>query len=199
MDVSCITTQQMLYWTVDVPSSVCRSGIKSFLCLLALEYASRLKIRPLGRGACKYAYPAGTLSIWEPWPPSFSQCGAGGVRGGIGISSGVGCLGRSGRGAPIPLYLQHVWGFFVVPFWQGRQLSVWFSQTIAVLQPSPFYALETQLPIHSLHRLQLKVSWKGIVFPLLSPAKTLPWPFWPYSRFGACGIVLAIPDLLALP
>jgi len=36
----------------------------------------------------------------------------------------------SDRGAPVPLHLQHVCGFIVAPFWQGRQPWVWFSETI---------------------------------------------------------------------
>jgi len=40
---------------------------------------------------------------------------------------GAGC----GGGAPVPLCLQQVWGFFAVPLGQERQLSVWFSWSIA--------------------------------------------------------------------
>jgi len=36
-------------------------------------------------------------------------------------------------------------------------------------------------------------------FHLLWQAKSLLWPFWPYSRQGACQTVLVVPDLLALP
>jgi len=36
-------------------------------------------------------------------------------------------------------------------------------------------------------------------FPVLRHAKTLLWPFWPFSRPGTCRTVPAVPDLLALP
>jgi len=47
--------------------------------------------------------------------------------------------------------------------------------------------------------LGVRFLWSGIVFPLSWSAKTLFWPFWPYSRPGACQTVPAVPDLLALP
>ena len=46
--------------------------------------------------------------------------------GGDGIRSGVGCLRRTGGGAPIPLRIHRVWVFLAVLFSQGRQPSVWF-------------------------------------------------------------------------
>jgi len=52
--------------------------------------------------------------------------GPGCVLGGGGVGSGVGSQRRAGGGAPIPLRLQRVCGFFAVPFSQGRQPDVWF-------------------------------------------------------------------------
>jgi len=66
-------------------------------------------------------------------------------------------------------------------------------------QPLPFYALETQHPTSSLLGLWPKVSWSNTVFSLLGHNKTCLWPFWPYSRPGACWTVSAVHDLLALP
>jgi len=66
-------------------------------------------------------------------------------------------------------------------------------------QPLYFYGKPTQLPASSLFRLPPKVAWLLIESPLLWCTKTLLWPFWRYSRLGACQTVLAVPDLLALP
>jgi hypothetical protein len=57
------------------------------------------------------------------WFCSLSPGGAGGV-------PGWGCAGRGG-GAPVSSHLLCDCGFFGVPDWQGRQLSVWFWQIIA--------------------------------------------------------------------
>jgi hypothetical protein len=48
-----------------------------------------------------------------------------GVPGAGGVGSGVRTLRRAGGGAPVPLHLQRVCGFFAVPVWQGRQPDVW--------------------------------------------------------------------------
>lgn len=69
---------------------------------------------------------------------------------------------------------------------------------VLLLQPLPFYAQETQHPACYLLGFQYQVFISGIVFPLLSCAKTLIWLFWPYSRAGACWTVLVVPDLCAL-
>jgi len=45
--------------------------------------------------------------------------GAGGMPGRGGVGSGVRCLSLSGGGAPVPLHLQHVHGFFAVPLLRG--------------------------------------------------------------------------------
>ena len=52
--------------------------------------------------------------------------GAGGVPGSGGVGSAVRSLRQSGGGVPVPVNLQHVCGFFAVPFWHGRQPDVWF-------------------------------------------------------------------------
>ena len=66
-------------------------------------------------------------------------------------------------------------------------------------QPAPLYAPETQNPTSSLCGPRCEVSWSHISSPLLRHAKTLLWPFWPYSRPGTCRTVPAVPDLHALP
>ena len=131
MDVSCITMQQVVYQPVDVSSSVSKSGSKSLSCLRSLAYASWLKNWALGIGLWIYTYPGSTPSIWDRWACFLLLGGTCGISGGFGIDSGVGCLSRSGGGAPMPLHLQRVWGFCVMPCWQGRQPSVWFSRKIA--------------------------------------------------------------------
>jgi len=73
------------------------------------------------------------------------------------------------------------------------------SPGVIILQLSPFYAQQIQHPTSSLPGLLRKVSWTGDVLPLSRRAKTLFWPFLPYSRRGACLTVLAVPDLVALP
>jgi len=135
MDVSCITTQQIVYKPVDVSSSVSKSGSKSLSCLRFLAYASWLISWALGRGVGIYTYQGATPSISDQCAGSMLPGGTGGVSGGCGIGSGVGCLSRSGGCAPVPLRLQRVWGICAVPFWQGRQPSVWFCQSTAQCLP----------------------------------------------------------------
>jgi len=131
MDVSCITTQQIVYKPVDVPSSVSKSGLKSLSRLRSLAFVSRLENWALGRGECINIYLGGTPSISDMWAASLLPGGTGGVSGGCGVGSGVSCLSCSGWGAPVPMRLQRVRGFCAVPIWQGRQPSVWFSCSIA--------------------------------------------------------------------
>jgi len=121
--VRCITAQLIVYYPVDGPSSVSKSGIQSLSRMLSLAYGSRLKNQALGSGVWIYTYPGGTSSHSELWILSLSSGGAGGVPG-LGGAGG-------GGGAPVPLRLQRVCGFFAVPIWQGREPSVWFSRTDA--------------------------------------------------------------------
>jgi len=74
----------------------------------------------LGSGVCICIYAGGIPSVSEL---SSSSDGTGGDsgRGGAGLGGGV----------PLPLRLQRVCALFAVPFWQGRQPSIWFSRTIA--------------------------------------------------------------------
>jgi len=65
------------------------------------------------------------LSAW------WSLGGAGGDLGGLSISSGVCCLGQSGRGVAVMLHLQHVCIFFALPMWQRRQPFVSVARIIA--------------------------------------------------------------------
>jgi len=85
---------------------------------------SRLKDRALVSGVCIYRQPGGTLSVSECWVLSLLSGGAGGV-------PGLGGAGRGG-GAPGPLCLQRVCGFFAMALWQGSQPSDCFSRIIAV-------------------------------------------------------------------
>ena len=70
---------------------------------------------------------------------------------------------------------------------------------VMLLRPYHWYAQETQLPASSLCEHHCEVCLSNNAFPLLWGAKTLVWPFWPYSMQGACWTVLAVPDLLTLP
>jgi hypothetical protein len=69
--------------------------------------------RALGSGVCIYAYVGATPSISEL---SSSSDGTAGV-----LSQGG---TYRGGGAPGPVRLQGVCGYFAVPLWQRRQLSV---------------------------------------------------------------------------
>jgi len=89
----------------------------------SLVDGSRLKNRVLGNVVYIYTYLGGTPSVSELWILSLSSGGPSSVPS-LGIAGG-------GGGAPVPLRLQRVCGFFVVPFGQGRQPSVWFSRIIA--------------------------------------------------------------------
>ena len=101
---------------MDVPSSVSISGSKSELCRVFRAKASSIKNSAEGRDVCEHAYPASELTIWARSAPELLPVGAGGVSGGGGVASGVSCLCLSGEGAPVPLRLHHVCGFFGVPF-----------------------------------------------------------------------------------
>jgi len=127
MDVSCITTQQIVYYPVDVPTSVSKSGKKLFSSLWSLAYASRLIHWALGRGVCIYTYPGGTPSISVLQAPSLPKARTCGV-------PGAGVTG-SGGGTPSPLRIQWVCGFFPQPFRLGRQPSIWYARTIAGCLP----------------------------------------------------------------
>jgi len=76
--------------------------------------------RSLGSKVCIYTYAGGIPSVSDL---SLSSDGTGGDSGRGGA--------HLGGGAPLPLRLHRVSGFFAVPFGQGRQPSVWFSRTIA--------------------------------------------------------------------
>jgi len=96
-----------------------------------MAYASRSKYSVPEREVHIYTYPGGTPSISEVWAPSLLPGAPGGIPGRCSICSDVGCLSRSGGGAPVPSNLQHYWGFCTVPFSQGRQLFIWLSSIIA--------------------------------------------------------------------
>ena len=116
---------------MDVSSSVSKSGSKSWSRLRSLGYAWWLRHRALGRGVCIYTDPGCTALISDRWAASLLPGGTSGVLGGCGVGSGVGCLSRSGGGAPVPLHHQRVSRFCTVPLCQGRQPSVWFSWSLA--------------------------------------------------------------------
>jgi len=104
------------------------SGSKSGSCSVS---SSSSKKSAQGRAVCEYVYAACKLTIPDRWAPEVLPVGAGGMPGGGGVSSGVHTLPRAGGGAPVPLCLQHVCGFFAVPFWQERQPDVWLWRSIA--------------------------------------------------------------------
>jgi len=202
MDVSCITTWQILYYPVDVPSSVSISGSISVLCWLSWAYASRVTNSAQGSEVCEYTYLAGKLSNWERWAPEWLPVGAGRVPGRGGISSGVGCPRQSGGGVPVPLRLQCVSRLFAVPFGQGRHLAVCLWWSIAGCRSIAdfiFLCQGNSRPCCFSSLTSVQVSWSGIAFRLLQHMKTVLGPFWPYPRPGTIWTVPAVPDLLALP
>jgi len=71
------------------------------------------------------------MTISDGWAPEMLPVGVGGVPGRGGVGSGVRTLRWAGGGAPVPLRVQPVCGFFAVPFWHGRQPDVWLWQSIA--------------------------------------------------------------------
>jgi len=99
---------------VDVTSSVSISGSQSVSYWLSWADESRVKDSAQGRDVCKYAYLAGKITFQQCWAPEVLPVGVGGVPGrgsiGSGGGSGVGCLHRLGRGAPVHLHLQSVGG-----------------------------------------------------------------------------------------
>jgi len=82
MALSCITTRQIVSEPVDVPSSVTKAGLISWLCWLSLADASILKDWALGWGAGKYPYLGGTISNCKYSSPQLSPHDAAGVPGG---------------------------------------------------------------------------------------------------------------------
>jgi len=64
--------------------------------------------------------------MWEHCALELLPVVADGMAGRGGVGSGVGCVCRLIGGAPVPVPLQCVGGFFAVPFWQERHLDVWF-------------------------------------------------------------------------
>jgi len=139
MNDSCITTPQIVYQPVDVPTSGDKSGSKSVLCSLSRADISRVKDSVQERDICEYAYVAGKLMILRLWAPELipvevgSVPGRGGVVCGVGsrVGSGVCCLRLLGVGVPVPLRLQRVCRLFAVQFWQNRHPGGWFWRSIA--------------------------------------------------------------------
>jgi len=202
MDVSCITTQQIVYWPVDVPSAVRISESKSVSCWLSWAYASGVTKSAQGIDVCEYTYLAGKLRIWECWVLALVLGCADGVLGWGGVSSRFCCWRQSGGGLHVCLSLQHVRGVCVAQFWPRRHPSVSFWQSKAgCLSIAAFtvYAAEIQHQSCSLLVLRGKVTWSDTLFRRLRRAKTSLWPFWPYWRPGAYWTVPAVQDLLALP
>jgi len=78
------------------------------------------KNRVVVRGVRMFTYAGGIHSVSEL--SSSSDC--------TGSDSGQGSTWLGG-GAPCPVRLQDVCGFFALPFWQERQPPVWFAGTIA--------------------------------------------------------------------
>jgi len=147
MNVSCITTKQIVYEPVDVPSAGSISGSKSVWCSLSWAHVTRVTDWAQGTDVCEYAYPAGILMNSRHWAPEVLSVEAGDVpgRGGVGsggssgVGSGVCCLRWLGRGAPVPLRLQCVCRFSAVPCWEGRHLGVWLWRSIAECHSIPAF------------------------------------------------------------
>jgi len=86
----------------------------------SFAYGSRLNDLAQGSQVWVYTYPGGTHSVSEL---SLSSDGTDGLLG----RGGAHCSG----GVPVPLCLQSICWFCAVPYWHGRQSSVWFVRTIA--------------------------------------------------------------------
>ena len=79
--------------------------------------------------------------------------GAGGMPGRWGVGSGFRTLCWAGGGAPVPLRLQPVCGFFAGDFGKEGSRTFGFDEALLgvfILQPSPCYAQETQHAASSL-------------------------------------------------
>jgi len=131
MGVSCITMRQVVYKPVDIPSSVSKSGLKSFLCLWSFAYASTWEKWALGRGVCILTYPGGTPSVSNEWAPWFPPGATGVIPGRCGVGSGLCWRSCSGGGSLVPLHFQRAWRLCAVPYWPGRKPSICFSRSKA--------------------------------------------------------------------
>jgi len=120
-----------MYSPADVPSSVGISRSKYILCWLFWSYASGVHYSAQRREVCEYTCPASKSRIAEDWSKALFPGGEGGIPGGDGVSAGVGSLRQLGGDAVIALRLQHICGFFVVPFCQVRHPSMWFWCSVA--------------------------------------------------------------------
>jgi len=152
MDVSHITTQQIVYEPVDVPSSVSKSGLKYLSRLWFLAYPSSLKNWALGSRECIYTYLGGTHWISEASSPWLSQGNTGAILARCDVRSRVSWLSQGGGGAPVHLFLQCIWGFCALLFdYKGSHLFDFPepSPGVCPLLPSQCYALNLHLPIIS--------------------------------------------------
>jgi len=118
--------QHIVYKSVVIPSSVRKSGMKWPSSFRSLPNTSWLKYGAFRRGIYIHTYLGGASSFSDISCPSLLPGRRGGARD-IPGRDGVSLDG----GAHMPLHLQHVCGFFTMPFWQERQPSVWFLWTIA--------------------------------------------------------------------
>jgi len=198
MDVSCITTQQIVYKPVDVPSSVSISGSKSVSWWLSWAHASNVLNSPQAGVVCEFVYPAGKLTLSECWALSLLPGGTGGVQGICGIRAALEfraevafqsdvasaldsarCIGR----VDVHLFLcvSSVCADFSRCHCGKRgECLCGFHEAwprIFPSQPSPLYALETHPPTSSLLGLRRELSWPDIAFLILQNAKTRLWPF----------------------
>lgn len=87
------------------------------LRLLFIAYALQLTNWALGRGVCIYTYLGGTPSIGEPGPPTLSMGGTDAIPRKGGVSSGVSCLHRSGRGTHVVFHLRCISVIHAVTSW----------------------------------------------------------------------------------
>ena len=101
------------------------------MCWLSWAEASSVKNSAQEGDVGEYAYPAGKWTIWAHCAPELLPVWVGGISGRGGVSSGVGCLRLSGGGAPLPLGLYRVCGFFGMAFRQGRHPAIWFRRSVA--------------------------------------------------------------------
>jgi hypothetical protein len=108
MNISCITTQQMMHKPVDGPVTSSISGLKTVSRPLSWADISRANDSLPRRDLCECAYPAGKLMIVTCRAPDVILVPAGGVPGTDAVGFGISCLLWLGGGAPVPLHLQCV-------------------------------------------------------------------------------------------
>jgi len=125
MYVSCINTQQIVYYAVDIPLSVSKSVIQPLFCMQYLVYSSSLKTWALRSGVCICTYPDGTTFVSEHWATAVSQAGPGGIPDGGGYKQNEKSVRKSDTILPaVPAHLTSILNLFqMIPDHSGDKQS----------------------------------------------------------------------------